>query len=131
VQALDWIERQNERSTTGTGHSFCVADAVDDRALGAAGLTLSAPAQGRASAGYAVAPSERGRGVAAQALTALTTFAWTVPELHRVELYIEPWDRPSTRVAERAGYVREGLLRSHQVIGGQRVDMEIWAALRP
>ena len=63
------------------------------------------------------------RGVAAQALQALTAFAWTIPAIHRVELYIEPWNVASLRTAARAGYQREGLLRSHQEIGGRRVDM--------
>jgi ribosomal-protein-alanine N-acetyltransferase len=136
AQALEWIENQNDRAAAGRGFSWCIAEVTDDRAVGAAGLTLSTPEQGRAAAGYAVAPAERGRGIAARALMAVTRFAWTLGEqdgveLHRVELYIEPWNVASTRVAERAGYVREGLLRSHQVIGGRRVDMELWAALRP
>lgn len=129
-QAIGWIERQHSRLATGAGYSFCIADIDDDRALGQAGLWLAAITQGRATAGYGVAPGARGRGVAAQALTALTTFAWTVPELHRVELYIEPWNVASARTAETAGYQHEGLLRSQQVIGGRRVDMMIYSALR-
>lgn len=69
--------------------------------------------------------------MARQALTALTTFAWIIPELHRIELYIEPRNVASTRTAEAAGYEREGLLRSHQPIGDKRVDMQPFAALRP
>jgi ribosomal-protein-alanine N-acetyltransferase len=34
------------------------------------------------------------------------------------------------RTAEHAGYEREGLLRSHQEIGGRRVDMLLYAAIR-
>jgi RimJ/RimL family protein N-acetyltransferase len=60
----------------------------------------------------------------------LTTFAWDVPDLHRVELYIEPWNGASARTAEAAGYQHEGLLRSHQAIGGRRVAMMIYSALR-
>lgn len=60
----------------------------------------------------------------------LEGFAWGVPELHRVELYIEPWNVASARTAEAAGYQHEGLLRSQQVIGGRRVDMMIYSALR-
>ena len=130
-QALEWIERQHTRLATGVGYSFCIADIDHDRALGQAGLWLEAVAQGRATAGYGVAPGARGRGVAAQALTALTTFAWTVPDLHRVELLIEPWNVASARTAENAGYLHEGLLRSQQVVGGRRVDPQIYSALRP
>jgi ribosomal-protein-alanine N-acetyltransferase len=129
--ALAYLQRQRQRLRTGAGYPFCVADRVTDEALGTAGLNFTAPASGRASAGYSVAPRHRGRGVAAQALVALTRFAWTVPGLARVELYIEPWNVASVRTAERAGYEREGLLRSHQEIGGRRVDMLLYAAIRP
>ena len=58
-QALDFIERQHSRWTTGVGYSFCVADEVDGRALGTAGLWLGHLDLGRASAGYTVAPRAR------------------------------------------------------------------------
>jgi RimJ/RimL family protein N-acetyltransferase len=99
--------------------------------VGTAGLWLRELASGRASAGYSTAPAERGRGYATAALTALTAFGWTVPALHRVALHIEPWNEASLRTAERAGYEREGLLRSYQEIGGRRRDMLLYAAIRP
>jgi RimJ/RimL family protein N-acetyltransferase len=99
--------------------------------VGGAGLWLAELAAGRATAGYSIAPRDRGHGYAADALTALTRFAWTLPDLFRVALYIEPWNAASTRTAERAGYVREGLLRSFQEIGGERRDMLIYAAVKP
>lgn len=128
--ALAFIDRQCNRLDTGAGYSFCVADKETDEALGTAGLHLAAIAAGRATAGYSVAPRSRGRRVAGQALTALTRFAWSIPPLHRVELYIEPWNVASGRTAELAGYELEGLLRSHQEIGGKRVDMQLYAAIR-
>jgi [ribosomal protein S5]-alanine N-acetyltransferase len=45
-------------------------------------------------------------------------------------VHIEPWNVASARTAEEAGYQHEGLLRSQQVIGGRRVDMMIYSALR-
>ncbi|MEU4674233.1 GNAT family protein [Amycolatopsis sp. NPDC023774] len=78
-----------------------------------------------------MAPAHRGKGFARQALTALTRFAWSIPDLHRIELYIEPWNVASVRTAEAAGYQREGLLRSHQEISGRRVDMLLYSAIKP
>lgn len=129
--ALAYIARQHDRMRTGYGYSFCVADVVTDEAAGQAGLWLAGLPGGRATAGYCIAPRHRGRRRAADALAALTAFAWSVPGLHRVELYIEPWNESSVRTAEVAGYAREGLLRSHQEIDGRRVDMLIFAALPP
>ncbi|UFU05304.1 GNAT family N-acetyltransferase [Ruania halotolerans] len=130
AEGLAWIERQHCRAHDGSGYSFAIADSSTDLAVGAAGLWLRALTEGRATAGYSVSPLHRGRGYAADALAALTSFAWTLDDLHRVELYIEPWNAGSIRTAERAGYVREGLLRSHQEIGGMRRDMLLYARLR-
>jgi ribosomal-protein-alanine N-acetyltransferase len=130
-EALAYIGRQHERLATGAGYSFCAADRDTDEAVGGTGLWLASLAAGRASAGYAIAPRWRGRGLAGQALTAVTRFAWSLPELHRIELYIEPWNAASCHTAESAGYQREGLMRSHQEIGGRRADMLLYAAIRP
>ncbi|WP_369134378.1 GNAT family N-acetyltransferase [Modestobacter sp. I12A-02662] len=129
-EALQWIARQRGRWAEGAGFSFAVARADTGRAVGSAGLWLAQLPQGRATAGYAIAPSHRGQGLASAALRALTDFAWTLPALHRIELHIEPWNTGSLRTAERAGFHREGLLRSHQEIGGRRRDMVLHAAVR-
>lgn len=129
--AQAFIDRQHQRLETGVGYAFCVSDRGENRALGTAGLWLTGLAMGRATVGYSVAPAARGRGVAAAALRALTLFAWTLPELFRIELYVEPWNTASIRVAEANGYEREGLLRSHQPVGERRADMLLYATLRP
>jgi [ribosomal protein S5]-alanine N-acetyltransferase len=129
-EAQGYIDRQRGRLAEGVGYSFAIAEADTDHAVGGIGLWLEQLAQGRATAGYSVSPSARGRGIATAALSALTSFAWSVPGLHRIELHIEPWNVASVRVAERAGYEREGLMRSHQEIGGQRRDMLLYSILR-
>lgn len=129
-EALAWIERQRQRFTDGTGFSFSIVDLTSDRAVGSIGLWTEELGEGRAQAGYAVVPSHRGRGIASSALGALTDFAWSIARLHRVELYIEPWNVASIRTADRAGYRREGLLRSHQEITGERCDMLLFGATR-
>ena len=129
-EALDYIDRQRGRLAEGIGFSFAIAEAGTGRGVGGIGLWLAGLDNGRAMAGYSVTPGERGRGLASAALTALACFAWTIPELHRIELYIEPWNTGSVRTAERAGFGREGLLRSHQEIGGHRRDMLLYAAIR-
>ena len=129
--ALEWVVRQRRQHDDGVRFSFVVADARTDVAVGAIGLRATELHQGRLAVGYSTSPQEQGRGVATDALRAVTAFAWTLTEAHRVELYVEPWNTASIRTAERAGYAREGLLRSHQEIGGRRRDMLLYAALRP
>ncbi len=130
-QARAWVEENRSRWGTGKGFSFAIADAATGQGVGQIGFWLDELRYGRASAGYGVAPSARGRGLAADALVAVTAFAWTIPDLHRMQLFIEPWNAASVRTAERAGYEREGLLRGYMEIGGRRCDMLVFSALRP
>jgi RimJ/RimL family protein N-acetyltransferase len=44
-----------------------------------------------------------------------------------VELHVEPWNLGSWRAAEGCGYVREGLLRSWEQVGGHRRDMFVYS----
>jgi RimJ/RimL family protein N-acetyltransferase len=78
--------------------------------------------------GYAVAPHARGRGVASEALRQLTDWAFA-QGMQRLELHISHDNDGSKRVAARAGYVREGLLRSVYFKDGLREDTEIWSLL--
>ncbi|HLS32669.1 MAG TPA: GNAT family protein, partial [Brevibacterium sp.] len=128
-QARAWIARQRDSRDRGAGFSFTIVDRRADAAVGNCGLWLRELAEGRASAGYAIAPEHRRAGLAADALRTLTAFAAAVPGLHRVELYIEPWNTGSLRTADAAGFTREGLLHSHQWIGGERRDMVLCARI--
>lgn len=129
-ESLAYIARQRGRLAEGAGYSFAVADARTDTALGTIGLWLRSREAGRATIGYSVAPRARGRHVARDALLAVSALAWTLPELHRLEVYVEPWNAASLRTAEAAGFTREGLLRSHVSLGGRRRDMVLLARLR-
>ncbi|MGV8968739.1 MAG: GNAT family N-acetyltransferase [Cellulomonas sp.] len=128
--ALRFIDRQEGRLRAGEGYSFAIADATTEEAFGQIGLWLPNLAQGRASVGYWVVARHRGRGIATQALGLISTWGLGLPGVHRLELYVEPWNDASWRTAERAGYEREGLLRSWQVISGVRRDMYLYSRLR-
>ncbi|HEY1104900.1 MAG TPA: GNAT family protein, partial [Agromyces sp.] len=121
-----YIRRQWSRATDGVGYSFAIAEA-DGRAVGQIGLWPGA--HGRASVGYWVAKSARGRGCARLGMQ--TIAAWALDELRipRLELHVEPWNAASWQSAERAGFTREGLLRSWQEIGGERRDMYVYSRI--
>ncbi len=59
----------------------------------------------------------------------LSEWGLSLPELARLELYVEPHNVASRRTAESVGYRREGLMRSWQAIGGIRRDMDMYSLL--
>jgi [ribosomal protein S5]-alanine N-acetyltransferase len=127
-EGLAYLERQHRRLTDGTGWSFAIAELDGDRAVGSAGLWRHGG--GPATAGYAVAPACRGRGYAKAALRALTTFAWSQPDIHRVDLFVEPANLASIAVAAGCGYREEELIPRHLEIGGRLRDMVRYSADR-
>ncbi|MGO1183740.1 MAG: GNAT family N-acetyltransferase [Micrococcaceae bacterium] len=127
--AVAYIARQHSRLSSGTGYSFAIADAATDMAVGQIGLWLGDIGEGRASTGYWIAPERRGRGFARAALSILTTWALSLNEVHRLQLFVEPRNEGSWRTAESCGYDREGLLRSWQQVGQDRKDMYVYSIL--
>lgn len=127
---LAFIERQADRLVTRTGWSLAIVDRSTDRAVGQIGLWLANFHHGRAEIGYWVAPSFRRRGYQTVALTLLTDWAFQNLALHRLTLFIEPWNVASIKTAEAGGYEREGLFRNWQVIDGSPRDMWSYARLR-
>ena len=80
--------------------------------------------------GYWVKREARGRGVATRALHLLSRWAFAELGAVRVQLLTEPENRASQRVAEKAGFRREALLRSYVELKGSRRDVYMYALLR-
>jgi RimJ/RimL family protein N-acetyltransferase len=79
--------------------------------------------------GYIVAAGARGRGVATEMLRQLTRWAFDELGAQRAYLIIDVRNAASARVAERAGYSHEGVLRSVHVKQGMRADTSLWSRL--
>lgn len=127
-QAAAFIDRQHDRATSGMGYSFAIADETDV-AVGQIGLWLRNIDHGRVSLGYWIAPAARRRGYAADALRTLAAWGEDLPRVQRLELNVEPWNEASWRAAERAGFEREGLMRSWEQVGSDRRDMFMYSRI--
>jgi RimJ/RimL family protein N-acetyltransferase len=86
--------------------------------------------EGEAELGYMVAPAARGRGMATARLRALTDWAFAETGVQRIRLVVDVENPASLRVAERAGYVREGVMRSVHFKNGRRIDAVLLSRLR-
>jgi ribosomal-protein-serine acetyltransferase len=82
-----------------------------------------------AMAGYWVAQSHTGRGIATRSLQALCDFAFCDYDIHRLELHIAVENHPSRVVAERAGFRFEGVLSDRFAVGESYVDGALYARI--
>lgn len=100
-----------------------VAIAVNGEAAGGIGFQLQNDVE-RVSAeiGYWLGEPFWGRGIATEALVALTEYAIATHGLTRVYAVPFAWNTASSRVLEKAGYVLEGRLRRSAVKDGAITD---------
>jgi RimJ/RimL family protein N-acetyltransferase len=123
-----WLRLYEEGRRDGTREAFAVVHGDEGSFLGIAVAQINR--EGRtAELGYLVAPAARGRGVATQALQLLSEWGFSELGALRLELLISADNAASKRVAERSGFLREGLLRSAHVKQNLREDTEIWSRL--
>src|SRR5262245_8310610 len=124
------IDAANQMWINGEAAEFAIVSLeAEEELLGGINLTFYDP--GRASIGYGLAPEARGQGIATRALRLLSNWAFTTfDELVRLELWILPGNEPSVRVAERAGFQREGVLRSRLAVGRELRDVVSYSLLR-
>jgi RimJ/RimL family protein N-acetyltransferase len=104
-----YLEQARLNWELGDAYNFAVVD-ESGRLLGSIAIRILRFSVGHI--GYWMTAEARGRGVATEALR--TICRWAVDELHlgRLELATDPENHASQRVAEKAGFQREGIMRS-------------------
>lgn len=127
--AATWLGRYLDGWRDGSRAGFAI-EGHDGEFLGL-GMFVQLDWDGRqGEIGYVVNSAARGRGVATRTLRLLTDWGFSELELERIELWIDVTNPASERVAERAGYVHEGVLRSYWFKEDIRRDFGIWSRLR-
>ena len=98
------------------------------RVVGSIGMGVNDSHTGHV--GYWCVRDARGRGVTTRALRLLCDHAFEDLRLERLELITDPDNRASQRVAEKVGFRREGVLRSHLAHpDGRRRDSVMFSLL--
>ena len=124
-----WLRTYVEGGREGTRAGFAIESHAGEF-LGI-GLFVRIEREGRqGEIGYIVGPEARGRGVATRAVRLLTEWGFAELALERIELWIDASNGASEGVAARAGYRREGVLRSVWFKEDLRSDFGVWSRLR-
>jgi RimJ/RimL family protein N-acetyltransferase len=129
ADARAWMAGHEAMRREGRGVCFGITRVQDDRLIGAIDLVVLSWPHACGELGYWLAPEERGRGLAVRAVRLVSDWALQTVGLARLEILAEPGNLPSQRVAERAGFQREGLLRSYRELKGSRRDYTIFSLL--
>jgi RimJ/RimL family protein N-acetyltransferase len=127
ADARSWI-----RLATTNGLNLVFAIDVDGFAVGAIGVRPGDDVHRHcAEVGYWLGEEYWNRGIATEAVVATTEYAFNVLGLVRVHAEVFQWNTASMRVLEKAGYLREGVLRKSVYKDKQWVDEIVYARIVP
>jgi len=131
ADARDYIAATAQNWRDGTAASFAVTDAATGAVLGSISIHWMDAEEAVGEVGYWVAPGTRGRGVASRALRLVARWATGEGSVERLQLRADVNNAASRRVAEKAGFHEEGVLRSIRFSSkhGRRVDFAIYSIL--
>jgi RimJ/RimL family protein N-acetyltransferase len=129
AQAVAFIDDAARQLTEGRATALAIVETSTDRAVGSVTLHVWGPRHW--SLGYWVAPEHRRRGLATEAVTEVSRWAFSAnPRLARLSLYTLRGNEASQKVARNAGFQHEGLLRRWGEVGGEQLDWEMFSLIR-
>jgi RimJ/RimL family protein N-acetyltransferase len=119
-----------ENAATRTSIELALVSSDDGTFLGSPYLFHVDRHHARGEIGFWLAPNARGRGYATRGFELLVGWAFGSLGLERLWLETYPENAAMRRLAERAGFVEEGVLRSHAWERGQRMSLVVYGLLK-
>jgi RimJ/RimL family protein N-acetyltransferase len=116
-----------ERRAMGSGDHYGIVRRDDDEVIGCMWTKRTDWAARSTEVSFAIAPPARGYGFAAEAIDGLAIELMMRHDFHRIELRVAASNTGSRRVAEKAGFSYEGLLRNAGYVYNGRVDLQMWS----
>lgn len=124
------VRRYRRDRQAGTAIAYLIFENAGGRLVG--GITIGNIRYGvsqSAQIGYWMGERYAGQGYMPDAISAVIGHAFGPMRLHRIEAACIPRNTRSIRVLEKAGFVREGLLRSYLRINGIWQDHFLYALI--
>jgi RimJ/RimL family protein N-acetyltransferase len=125
--AISWVTfMQQQQPLT----SFAII--INGQACGGIGVDLMDDVSRKtAEIGYWLGEPYWNRGIITEAVRILTDYAFKNLDIIRLQAGVFSKNSPSMRVLEKAGYVKEGILRNAVIKNGEVMDKHMYAILKP
>jgi ribosomal-protein-serine acetyltransferase len=122
-----FITSREEAWTNDREYTFGIFDAGTKKFLGSTGLNFVNRVHNCANLGYWVRSSCTGRGVASRAARLAARYGLGHLGFQRIEILAAVGNLPSQRAAEKAGALREAVLRKRLLVKGEPQDAVLYS----
>lgn len=102
---------------------------LDGHLIGDAGIRMNSPEANQADIGYEITPEHWGNGYATEAVRVLVEFGIDELKLHRIWSWCIADNTASSRIMEKLGMRREGVLRDKHYFKGRYWDEFVYGML--
>jgi ribosomal-protein-alanine N-acetyltransferase len=126
----EMLERARASFLAGEGIEFAMMPRGEERVIGKVGHWRWQKAHSRSEIGFILRRDLWRQGLATEALRAAVEWGFAKLELHSVEAQLDAGNLGSARTLERAGFVREGVLRQSYWDGKEFRDTAMYGLLR-
>jgi RimJ/RimL family protein N-acetyltransferase len=123
----DYIASQPQKWNEDNAFNFVVLESDSNKIVGGCGLTQINRRHRLCNLYFWIRTSVTGHGYATRAVVLMARFAFDSLGMQRMEIVIEPENLASLRVAEKAGAISEGYLRSRLYNRGESKDAVIFS----
>jgi len=124
---IDWYQ---EKMRYKTGIRWGITLKETNRVIGSCGFLNWSSAHYRADIGAELDKQYWSNGIVSEAFQAVLKYGFEEMDLMRVQALIEPPNIASQRLAEKNGFLREGLLRKYEFTCGKFDDLYMYSILK-
>lgn len=131
AEARLWVDQATSYWHEGSAAPFAVVAADSGEVIGGVGFRWFGEEQGVGEVGYWIRAEDRDRGLTTRSVNLISRWACEELGCRRLQLRADDQNVPSQRVAEKAGFTREGVLRSvhYNARLDRRVDYVMYSLL--
>ena len=126
ADAVSWVNIMLQQKPFTT---FVIA--IDDRLAGVIGLELRDDIYSKAPLlGYWLGEEFWGRGITTEAVKLMSSYAFSTLNIVRIQAGVLGNNKRSMRVLEKAGYIKEGVLKSNIFKNGEVLDEWVYGVIK-
>lgn len=122
-QAIEVIERRTKGFESGRGIRWGIARKQDNRLIGSCGFTWNKDANA-AEVGYELASQFWQQGIMSEALRAILQYGFETIKIEYVIAEVMLENVASSKLLQKLGFQRQGILKQHGFWKGQHHDLE-------
>ena len=126
MDEISWYQSIFEKST---GIRWGITLKEQGEVIGSCGFLNVVSQHYRSEIGVELSGEHWGKGIASEAFEAVIRYGFEQMNLQRIEALIEPHNKPSQKLAEKQGFIREGLLRNYEFTCGKFDDLYMFSLL--